>query len=162
MRVSLALPEGLLNMLFLIWIAFSLIRTLAYLKTKNQHYKFRVMKLYAIILVVGTIGYFLINLVSVSYNLLGDEDEVWRVQHILQIAFEINFSIMLFFTCYIFRPLEGTKVLAEVDEFLDETLTEIGPVDGELSRRVDSVEYAEALQQKLAARNEFGPIAYQE
>jgi len=133
-------------MLFLIWIAFSLIRTLAYLKTKNQHFKFRVMKLYTLILIVGTIGYMLINAVAVSYNLFGTEDEVWRVQHILQIAFEINFSLILVFTCYIFRPLEGTKVLAEVDEFLDETLTEIGPVDGELSRRLDSVEYAEAFQ----------------
>jgi len=37
--------------------------------------------------------------------------------------------------------MEGTKVLAEVDELLDETLTEIGPVEGELSKRVDSYEY---------------------
>jgi len=146
MRVSLALPEGLLNMLFLIWIIFSLIRTLAYLKSKNQHYKFKIMKLYALVLAAGTLGYLIINSIAVGYNLMGDEDEVWRMQHILQIAFMINYTLMLFFTCYIFRPMDGTKELAEVDEFLDETLTEIGPVDGELSRRVDSVEYAEALQ----------------
>ena len=162
LRVALALPEGLLNLLFLIWIVFSLLRTLAYLKSKNQHYKFHIMKMYAVIVAFGTLGYLLINSVAVGYNLMGSDDEVWRAQHWLQIAFQINFTLMLFATCYIFRPLEGTKVLAEVDEFLDETLTEIGPVDGELSRRVDSVEYAQALQEKMQARESVGVINYEE
>ena len=68
---------------------------------------------------------------------------------------------MLFTTCYIFRPKEGSKVLAEVDELLDETLTEIGPYENELSRRVDSVEYAEELREKMKAR-ELQVINYQE
>ena len=99
------------------------------------------MKLYAVIVAFGTLGYLLINSVAVGYNLMGDEDDIWRVQHILQISFAINSTIMLFTTCYVFRPMEGTKVLAEVDEFLDETLTEIGPIDGNMSMRVDSIEY---------------------
>ena len=73
----------------------------------------------------------------------------------------INFVAMLFTTCYIFRPKEGSKVLAEVDELLDETLTEIGPYENELSRRVDSVEYAEELREKMKAR-ELQVINYQE
>ena len=46
-------------------------------------------------------------------------------------------------------------MLAEVDEFLDETLTEIGAV--EMSHnRVDSVEYAEAFDRKVRQREQDG------
>ena len=83
LRFASALPEGFFNLLFLIWVVFSLLRTLAYLKSKNQHYKFSVMKRYAATVAFGTLGYFLINSIAVGYNLMGDEDEVWRVQHIL-------------------------------------------------------------------------------
>ena len=58
--------------------------------------------------------------------------------------------------------MEGTKVLAEVDELLDETLTEIGPIEGELSKRVDSVEYQVELAEKIKQREQLGPINYQE
>ena len=44
-------------------------------------------------------------------------------------------------------------MLAEVDEFLDETLTEIGAT--EMShKRVDSVEYAEAFERKFRQQRE--------
>ena len=42
-------------------------------------------------------------------------------------------------------------MLAEVDELLDETLTEIGTIDGD-NHRVDSVGYAEELDRKLKER----------
>ena len=152
LRFAAVIPEGISNILFGIWIGFSLIRTLAYLKSKNQAYKFEVMKLYSLVIILGAIGYLLINSVALGYNMLGDSDDVWRIQHDLQIAFMINFVAMLFTTCYIFRPKEGSKVLAEVDELLDETLTEIGPYENELSKRVDSVEYQEELREKMKAR----------
>ena len=104
-------------------------------------FKFEVMKKYGLVVSFGTLGYLVIASVALGYNVMGDDDDVWRIQHTLQIAFMVNFTLMLFCTCYIFRPMDGTKVLAEVDELLDETLTEIGPVEGELSKRVDSVEY---------------------
>ena len=48
-------------------------------------------------------------------------------------------------------------MLAEVDEFLDETLTEIGQV--EMSHnRVDSVEYAEAFERKMITARELGHL----
>ena len=61
----------------------------------------------------------------------------------------------------VFRPKAGSRNLAEVEELLDETLTEIGPYENELSRRVDSVEYAEELREKMKAR-ELQVINYQE
>ena len=44
-------------------------------------------------------------------------------------------------------------MLAEVDEFLDETLTEIGAVETS-NNRVDSVEYAEAFEKKVKQREQ--------
>jgi len=72
MRFAAVLPEAFFNILFLIWIIFSLIRTLAYLKSKNQLFKFEVMKKYAIVLALGVFGYFVINCVAVGYNVMGD------------------------------------------------------------------------------------------
>ena len=40
-------------------------------------------------------------------------------------------------------------MLAEVDELLDETLTEMGQVEGGDTRRLDSIEYQVELQSKL-------------
>ena len=44
-------------------------------------------------------------------------------------------------------------MLAEVDEFLDETLTEIGAVESN-NNRVDSVEYAIEFEQKFKQREQ--------
>jgi len=49
--------------------------------------------------------------------------------------------------------MDGSKMLAEVDELLDETLTEIGSIDGD-NNRVDSVEYAVQLDKKMKHREQ--------
>jgi hypothetical protein len=45
---------------------------------------------------------------------------------------EIASGTIWFFTlvalCYLFKPSEESMTLAEMNEFLDETLTEVGPV----------------------------------
>ena len=42
------------------------------------------------------------------------------------ILFAAIFATTLFAIAYVFRPKEGLKHLAEIDELLDETLTEVG------------------------------------
>lgn len=44
-------------------------------------------------------------------------------------------------------------MIAEVDELLDETLTEIGTFEGE-NNRVDSVAYAEEFDRKMKQREQ--------
>jgi len=44
-------------------------------------------------------------------------------------------------------------MLAEVDELLDETLTEIGTIDGD-NNRVDSVRYAEEVEKRMRSREQ--------
>ena len=41
------------------------------------------MKKYAVVLALGVCVYFVINCVAVGYNVMGDEDDVWRIQHYL-------------------------------------------------------------------------------
>ena len=46
-------------------------------------------------------------------------------------------------------------MLAEVDELLDETLTEIGTIEGEgAANRLDSVEYAEQFDRRMKEREQ--------
>ena len=45
-------------------------------------------------------------------------------------------------------------MLAQVDELLDETLTEIGQVEGD-TRRLDSYEYAAQLDKKMKERDQM-------
>ena len=44
-------------------------------------------------------------------------------------------------------------MIAEVDELLDETLTEIGQIEGD-NNRLDSVEYAAQLDQRMKEREQ--------
>ena len=50
-----------------------------------------------------------------------------------------------------FRPTEGSKMIAEVDELLDETLTEMGAIEGD-NNRVDSIEYAATMEKRMKQR----------
>ena len=45
-------------------------------------------------------------------------------------------------------------MLAQVDELLDETLTEMGQVEGD-TRRLDSYEYAAQLDKKMKERDQM-------
>ena len=63
------------------------------------------------------------------------------------------YTVTLMGSAYVFRPQDGSKMLAEVDELLDETLTEIGTIDGD-NNRVDSVAYAEELDRKMKLREQ--------
>ena len=66
-------------------------------------------------------------------------------------AWFVVYTLTLLASAYVFRPTEGSKMLAEVDELLDETLTEIGTIEGD-NNRVDSVAYAEQLERKMRER----------
>ena len=52
----------------------------------------------------------------------------------------------------IFKPTEDSATLVEVNELLDEPLTEVGPIEGEVTQRLDSEEYGTALGRKMRER----------
>ena len=54
----------------------------------------------------------------------------------------------MFAEAWIFRPTHGSKMIAEVDELLDETLTEIGAIE-QADMRLDSVEYAAEIDKRM-------------
>ena len=84
----------------------------------------------------------MIRVAKVLFELFNHDSEAWQNEHKFEMAWFIVYTATLLATAYVFRPQDGSKMLAEVDELLDETLTEIGTIDGE-NNRVDSVAYAE-------------------
>ena len=65
------------------------------------------------------------------------------------------FTGTLFGAAWVFRPAEGSKGLAEVDELLDETLTEMGAIEDASpgAHRVDSVEYSKEMERRMKLRD---------
>lgn len=144
----------------LVWIISALRRTLSYLKVKRQDYKLAVMKRYALIFSIGVTTYILIRLSKVFFEISTKESDAWQHEHKFQIAWFLTFTATLFASAWVFRPTEGSKMLAEVDELLDETLTEMGEVEG-VSRRLDSVEYQIEYDRRSKQRDEATSFGFQ-
>ena len=65
----LYVPQGLLEVVFLVWTISALIRTLSYLKMKRQEYKLAVMKLFSIIFTIGVSVYVLIRVAKLLFEI---------------------------------------------------------------------------------------------
>ena len=63
----------------------------------------------------------------------------------------MTYTATLFGSAAVFRPREGIKKLAEVNELIDETLDNFGTFEGTL-KRVDSADYNEQLIRKKTLR----------
>ena len=126
----MALPQIVLEIIFLIWIVKALIRTLAYLKMKNQEYKLSVMKQFSLIFTIGVTLYILIRVSKILFEIAYPDEDTWQNEYIFVILWFLDFTGILFGSAWIFRPSEHSKSLVEVDELLDETLTEIGEIVG--------------------------------
>ena len=111
------------------------------------------MKQFAMIFAIGATIYFLVRMSKVFFELGSQEADAWQHEHKFQIAWFLTFSATLIGSAWVFRPTDGSKMLAEVDELLDETLTEMGQMEGE-TRRLDSVEYQVELDKKLKEREQ--------
>ena len=110
------------------WIVKALIRTLTYLKMKRQEYKLSIMKKFAVIFTLGVTISTLIRITKFFFEVLHENSEAWQSEHKFVIAWFISYTLTLLAEAWIFRPMEGSRMLAEVDELLDETLTEIGTI----------------------------------
>ena len=123
------------------WIVNALIRTLSYLRLKRQEFKLSMMKKFAGIFTVGVTIIVIIRAVKIFVIVFNEDQDSWSNEHKFVIAWFITYTITLVGEAYVFRPQDGAKMIAEVDELLDETLTEIGAIEGDINR-LDSVEYA--------------------
>ena len=73
----MALPQIVLEIIFLIWIVKALIRTLAYLKMKNQEYKLSVMKQFSLIFTIGVTLYILIRVSKILFEIAYPDEDTW-------------------------------------------------------------------------------------
>ena len=126
-KLMMNFPLYVLDLLFALWIAMALRRTLSYLHAKNQTYKLRIMKTYAIVLAMGVAVILLTEIIRSMDFIMSSKPSHWRFT---AIEFSIV-TLILSVSAWVFRPQPGSKNLAEVEELLDETLTEI---DGSSAR----------------------------
>ena len=77
---------------------------------------------FTVILMAGVIAFAVLMLATMA-SMISNGELRTAVPDIL---FSVIFALTLFATSYVFRPKEGLKHLAEIDELLDETLTEVG------------------------------------
>jgi len=152
-KVMMALPQSVIQVVFLVWIVSALLRTLTYLKIKRQEYKLTVMKQFTLIFTIGVVIYTVIRVSKIFFEIFNEDADSWQNEHKFQIAWFLAYTLTLMGSAYVFRPQDGSRMLAEVDELLDETLTEIGTIDGD-NNRVDSVAYAEELDRKMKQREQ--------
>jgi len=103
-KVMMALPQFLIEVVFLIWIVSALLRTLSYLKVKRQDFKLRVMKQFAIVFSIGVVTYALIRLTKIGYEVLSVSEDSWRNEHKFQIAWFFTFTVTLMGAAWVFRP----------------------------------------------------------
>lgn len=90
---------------------------------------------------------------KVIFNIFYADSTSWQNEHLFHILWFLTYTFIALMTAFIFRPRQGSQKLAEVVELVDETLTEIGPIDGgALSHRVDSIEYGVELEKRLKLR----------
>ena len=86
------------------------------------------MKKFAVIFTLGVTICTLIRIPKFFFEVLHENSEAWQSEHKFVIAWFISYTLTLLAEAWIFRPMEGSRMLAEVDELLDETLTEIGTI----------------------------------
>jgi len=55
-----------------------------------------------------------------------DTDSAWKFSSITEMTWFVLYTVCLLAMSLVLRPREGFRELAEVDELLDETLTEVG------------------------------------
>ena len=144
----MVMPQSIIQVVFLVWIVSALFRTLTYLKMKNLDYKLSIMKQFTCVLLICIIVFTVIRSTKILSEVLSDDMESWEREHSFQMSWFLAYSGILFGVAWVFRPRDDSKMLVQVDELLDETLTEVGTFDGE-NNRVDSVAYAEEIERKL-------------
>jgi len=98
---------------------------MSYLNAKHQEYKYGIMKSFAIWICLCFFLLTIYSFIFIFIHVFVDATWVWHFAYMFEIAWFSTFSMCFFAIVYIFRPSEEIKYLAEVDELLDETLTEI-------------------------------------
>jgi hypothetical protein len=109
----------------MVWVYSGLVRTLAYLKANGDSFKFQIIKcfgiwvlLYYFLLVVFAVGFMLLHVAE-------SDDDSWLTIYRLETISFSAFTMTLAAVAFVFRPNEHSAIIAQVNEQLDETLTEV-------------------------------------
>ena len=119
------LPNLVLNVIFTMWIYLALRRTLNYLVTKEQRYKFTIITKIFVSLCVCIIATGILMLTQMFSMLASNRDESWSSQWSWEACWFLIFSGFSIAVVVILRPDEMSDMLTVMQEVLDETLNEM-------------------------------------
>ena len=134
-RLAAKAPFCLFQAMFIMWTFSGLLRTLAYLAEKGDELKYSIMRCFGFWIVLYFSVLLLVSTAFVTIHIAVDAEWVWKTVFIFEIIWFSTFSMTLFAIALIFRPNEDSKILATVNEFLDETLTEVDEIGAKNGRR---------------------------
>lgn len=77
----MALPQSVIQVVFLVWIVSALLRTLTYLKVKRQEYKLSVMKRFTLIFSIGVVIYTIIRISKIFFEIFNQDSDAWQNEH---------------------------------------------------------------------------------
>lgn len=81
MKVMMALPQFVLQIVFLMWIVSALLRTLTYLKVKRQEFKLSVMKQFTLVFSIGVVIYTFVRASKMIFEVSNHDADAWQNEH---------------------------------------------------------------------------------
>lgn len=133
-RIATFAPVCAFNAVFMLWVYAALMRTLAYLASKADTLKYQLMKCFGIWVIFYYVVLIIFAALFILLNMTEAEDSWLTVYKLESISFSA-FTVTLIAVMIVFRPNENSPVIAQVNELLDETLTEVDPPKAEIELR---------------------------
>lgn len=119
------IPNMCLNATFSFWIYLALRRTLNYLVTKDQRYKFIIISKIFVCLCVCILATFILMIVQIFTMMSGSRDADWKVFWVWEACWFFIFTCFMVSIVFILQPNESSDLLTQMEELLDETLHEM-------------------------------------
>lgn len=118
-------PLTSVDFVFCFWIFLALRRTLNYLMTKEQKYKFKIVSQIFGSISVCLLVIFILMLVQTMQVMSGSRDEEWGTFWVWEASWFAVFTGFVLSMVFVLRPNEMSDMLTQMQEVLDETLTEV-------------------------------------
>lgn len=118
-------PLSILNTFFGFWIYSAFKRTLHYLGQKEQTYKFNIISKLFVCTCICLLASFMLVILDIIAALTYSRDTDWTIMWAWESSWFWIFTLFVMSIIVILKPDEKSAMLVEMQEILDETLTEM-------------------------------------
>lgn len=118
------LPLAVTDFIFCFWIWMALRRTLNYLVTKEQKYKYAIISRIFICICACIVVTIILQMMQVQVMMTNSRDSDWRSFYVWEVCWFTISTVFVASIVWILQPNESSDLLTQIQEVLDETLTE--------------------------------------